>query len=239
MPKPSITEATNINAEVVLDLGKFYSSTELRILQSKLTGTAREIRELTNGSKLLGRIGGKLTDEQLQLLRNAAKLIESVGFNVEHAKEKRHRGEVVDKTLQKDRDNAARKLVASTFPLPGETLEQKLDIIRLAIVLNRAGCFQPFYSPTELSLRLRNYVTDNIKPEGWADSTVKLFRNFLLSDLEQYVSVMDSQTVHERMGTLLLQVEKLYPEFLQDTYEIETLRLWSEALCSSEQEDDQ
>lgn len=239
MPKPSITEATNINAEVVLDLGKFYSAKELRGLQSKLTGTAREIRELTNGSKLLGRIGGKLTNEQLQLLRNAAKLIESVGFNVEHAKEKRHRGEVVDKTLQKDRDNAARKLVASTFPLPGETLEQKLDIIRLAIVLNRAGCFQPFYSPTELSLRLRNYVTDNIKPEGWADSTVKLFRNFLLSDLEQYVSVMDSQTVHERMGTLLLQVEKLYPEFLQDTYEIETLRLWSEALCSSEQEDDQ
>lgn len=235
MPKPSITEATNIDAEVVLDLGKFYSSKELRSLQSKLTGTAREIRELTNGSKLLGRIGGKLTDEQLQLLRNAAKLIESVGFNVEHAKEKRHRGEVVDKTLQKDRDNAAKKLVASTFPLPGETLEQKLNIIRLAIVLNRADCFQPFYSPTELSLRLRNYVTENSKPEGWADGTVKLFRNFLQNDLEQYISVMGSQTVHERLGALLLKVEKLYPELLHDTYEIETLRLWSEALSTSKQ----
>lgn len=236
MSKLSITEATDINAEVVLDLGKFYSSKELRILQAKLTGTAREIRELTNGSTLLGRIGGKLTFEQLQLLRNAAKLIESVGFNVEHAKEKRHRGEVVDKTLQKDRGNAAKKLVASTFPLPSETLEQKLDIIRLAIVLNRAGCFQPFYSPTELSLRLRNYVTDNIKPEGWSNRKVKLFRNFLQNDLEQYIGVMDCQTVHERLGVLLLKVEKLYPELLNDTYEIETLRLWSEVLSSSEQE---
>jgi hypothetical protein len=50
MSKSVITEAKNINAEVVLDLGKFYSTKDLRSLQVKLTGTAREVHVLTSGN---------------------------------------------------------------------------------------------------------------------------------------------------------------------------------------------
>ncbi len=65
MPKPSITQATNINAEVMLQLGKYHSAQELRKLQTKLTSTYRVLRGLTSGSTLLGRIGEKLsTDEE-------------------------------------------------------------------------------------------------------------------------------------------------------------------------------
>lgn len=246
MSKPLITEAKNINAEVVLELGKFYSTKDLRSLQAKLTGTAREIHVLTSGNSLMGRIGQYLSAEQLQLLRDTAKLIESIGLNIEHAKEKRHRGEVAAKALQKDRDSAAKKLVACTFPLPSKTLEQKLEILRFALALNRAGRFQSFYSPSELSLRLRNYVTDTSKLIGWKspqafwECKVSSFRNELQDEIQQYVAVKDGKSVHERLHTLQLDLELLRPQILHDPYEIETLRLWSEALTSAdEREGDQ
>ncbi|TVT83993.1 hypothetical protein [Pseudomonas sp. H3(2019)] len=243
MPKPSVTEATNINAEVVLQLGKYHSAQELRKLQAKLTGTAREIRGLTSGNTLLSRIGEKLSDEQIQLLRDAAKLIESVGTNIEHAKEKRHRGEVATKALQKERDSAAKKLITSAYPLPSETLEQKLDIIRLALVLNRAGCFQSFYTSLELSLRFRNYVSDTSKLIGWEspkdfwESKIRSFRNDLHDEVQQYVGVRDGKSVQERFHDIQLKIEKLQPEVLHDPYEIETLRLWSVALSPAEQQE--
>ena len=49
MAKPSITDARSITANLILEVGKYYSAQQLRSLQAKLSGTAREIRALTSG----------------------------------------------------------------------------------------------------------------------------------------------------------------------------------------------
>jgi hypothetical protein len=58
--------------------------------------------------------------------------------------------------------------------------------------------------------------------------------------MQQYVAVKDDKSVHERLHTLQLNLETLRPQILHDPYEIETIRLWSEALTSAdEREGDQ
>lgn len=242
MAKPSITDAINIDADVVLQLGKYHSAQKFRQLQAKLTGTAREIRGLTAGNTLLARIGEKLSDEQLHLLRDAAKLIESVGYNIEHAKEKRQRAEVTAKALQKERDRTARVLVTAAYSLPNDTLEQKLNIIRQALAHSKAGCFQPFFTSLEISLRFRNFVASpprlhlaNTRQTYW-ESKVDAFRIELREEVQLHLAIDDGRSVQERFDALQGKVQKLLPEVMNDSYEVETLRLWADALRSTQQE---
>ena len=240
MVKPPITDAKTITAEVVLELGTYQNAKDLRGLQTKLTSTARELHGFSNSITLLGKIGGKLSFEQRQLLRDAAKLIESIGLNIEHAKEKRQRSEMAAKSSQRDRDAAAKKLVEYAYPLPSDTLGHKLEIIRLALVLNRAGCFQAFYSPFEFSLKYRNYVTDTPKiiarkrPRHFWEGRISALRTDLKNEIQEHLALKSETTTQERFLALQRQVETLYAQVSSDPYEIETLQLWSQALSSAE-----
>ncbi len=94
MTKTPITQARDVDAELVLQLDKFGSAADLRSQQAKLTGAAREIRKLTGGgTDLFGKLGSYLSFEQKQLLQDAARLLDSVNKQIEHAKEKRDRDE--------------------------------------------------------------------------------------------------------------------------------------------------
>lgn len=240
MAKTPITEAKTITVEAVLELGKHYSSKDLRSLQTKLTSTSRELHGLIGGSSLLGRIGGLLSFEQRQLLRDAAKLIQSVGLNIEHAKEKRQRSEVSVKKRKTEREIAARKLVEYAYPLPSNTLAHKLEIIRLALVLNRARCFHASLSPVEFSIRYRNYVTDTSITLGTADSRgfledkIASLRSDLKEDIQAHLALDSKETVQERFLALQREVGTHYPLVADDHYEIITLHLWSQALSSPE-----
>lgn len=244
MAKTPITEAKTITAEVVLELGTYHNAKDLRSVQAKLTSTARELHCFSDGITLLGRIGEKLSVEQRLLLRDTAKLIESIGFNMEHAKEKRRRSEVAAKTRQKERHAAAKKIIEYAYPLPSDTLGHKLEIIRLALVLNRAGCFQPFYTPIEFSLRYRNYVTCTSKAVSQKGSgafwhaKVSSLRADLKHEIYEYLALRSDKTAQERFLALQQQVEALHPQVSEDVYEAETLRLWSIALSSPEQQED-
>lgn len=238
MLNASITDAANLSAEVVLRLGKLHSAQDLRKLQAKLTGTAREVRELTAGTSLLSRLGKQLTDDQTQLLRDAAKLIASVGRSVEHAKEKLHRAEVKAKALQKERNRLAQELVVASYQLPTETLDQKLNVIKLKLAHGRAGCFHPFSTPTELSIRLRNFVAHPPKrhlgaphKHYWSNK-VESFCIELREEVRMYLTENSERTVQQRMESLQASVQSHLPDIVNDPYEIETLRLWSVALCS-------
>lgn len=94
MAKTPITQARDVDAELVLELNKFGSAADLRSQQAKLTGATREIRKLTGGGiDLFGKLGCYLSFEQKQLLQDAARLLDSVNKQIEHAKEKRDRYE--------------------------------------------------------------------------------------------------------------------------------------------------
>lgn len=242
MAKPSITDARSITADLILEVGKYYSAQQLRSLQAKLSGTAREIRALTSGCHLPGRIGAQLSVEQLQLLQDAAKLIESVNSNIKHAKEKRGRDESQAKRRQQSRYAEAKRLVAETYLKPfvpeSTALDPLLDILKTALTLNRADVFRNGYSPREFNLRLRDYLSParTRKLIGWTSpsafwiSTVLSLRNDVVQTVEQEIAYDDGSSVQNRLDALKQKVADCLAHTHLSADEEETLRLWSEAL---------
>ncbi len=211
MTKASLTQASNITTEVVLRLGRLYSSSELRSVQAKLTGTGREIRKLTGGNTLLGRLGDNLSLEQQQLLRDAAQLIDSVNSHIEHAKEKRQRDEKAAKERQQARDKLAKRLVAETYPLPYDSPDQLLEILKITLRLNRAGVFLDCYSPRELNVNLRNYLSPSQtrKLIGWKSpkdywrSIALSYRNDFMQAIEHEIGYDDGSSVQDRLDVFV------------------------------------
>lgn len=242
MAKPSITDARSITADLILEVGKYYSAQQLRSLQAKFSGTAREIRALTSGCHLPGRIGAQLSVEQIQLLQDAAKLIESVNSNIKHAKEKRGRDESQAKQRQQGRYAEAKRLVAETYPEPfvpeSTALDPLLDILKTALTLNRADVFRNGYSPREFNLRLRDYLSParTRKLIGWTSpsafwiSTVLSLRNDVVQTVEQEIAYDDGSSVQNRLDALKQKVADCLAHTHLSADEEETLRLWSEAL---------
>ncbi|MFO6224837.1 hypothetical protein ACLBVN_34395, partial [Pseudomonas aeruginosa] len=89
-----------------------------------------------------------------QLLQDAARLLDSVNKQIEHAKEKRDR----DEKRRELRGRLAKQLVASNYPLPANTLEERLEILQIALIYNRAKVFDPLYSTRELHSRLKGWL---------------------------------------------------------------------------------
>lgn len=242
MAKPPVTDARSITADVILEVGKYYSAQQLRSLQAKLSRAAREIHSLTSGSHLPGRIGSHLSFEQRQLLQDAAKLINSVNSNLKHAKEKRGRDESITKHRQQARYAEAKRLVAETYlepyvPEPA-ALEPLLDILKTALTLNRADVFRNGYSPREFNLKLRDYLSParTRKLIGWTSpsafwiSTVLSLRNEVLQTVEHEIAYDDGSSVQDRLDALKQKVEDCLSRVHLSADEEETLRLWSEAL---------
>lgn len=242
MAKSSITEAKSITAEAILKLGQFYSAQELRGMQSKLTGAVREVRALIGNKGLIARIGELLTHEQRQLLRDAASLVESVNSNLEHAKEKRLRDEKAAAVRLKERELQAKQLVSESFPLPCDTPEQMLEVIRLGLTLNHARAFQSFYSPWEFSQKLRQSATlpHQTKPfrNDWGlEKELKHQASYLRDDIRRELTDLlahniDNMSVKDKHAVLQAKIAKIRTRVLEQ--ETETLGVWVAALASLE-----
>lgn len=239
MSTPSITEASSITADSVLELGKFYSAQELRKVQSKLTNTGNEILKITGHSGkpcLEARVGACLSFEQSALLKDAAKLIFSINSKIEHAKEKRKRSEAETKRRQDARNAQAKKLVAESFILPSDQLDQVVEMLKTLLHYNRAKCFQ-FTDPVPFNSRLRNYLS----PENtrtlintptqtyWLRVAQSLYQD-LLDHVARDVAYDDGSSVEERLTTLKRQVADEVSRVALTVHEEQTLRQWKEAL---------
>ncbi len=238
--KSSLTRADGITADAVLELSKLYSSNELRSVQSKFTGTARAIRELTDSRSLQGRIGEKLSLEQRQLLNDAAQLIDSVNDNITHAKERKKRTEDTKTAWRKKRQKEAQFLSEQTFPLPHETLEQKLEIIRLALALNLLGLYLDFISTQEVHKHLREGATKYPQNGFWTQPKWRLsqltsYRRDMLEQIQSAITgELHNLSVQEQLDGLRPQIDVARQRLLDDPVAIETLRIWSEALSADE-----
>jgi hypothetical protein len=242
MSKHTITEAAGITADEVLRIGKLYSSNELRGIQKKLTSTSGDLHKLANGwsigSGLLGSLGDLLSHEQRDLLRNAAQLINSIGHNVTHAKEKRVRTEKAAKRRQDARDALSKQLVARTFPLPTETTEELLETIKAALILNRARQFYTSYNPSEFNVYIRNELKTPDRLYGHTVeqhrlSNIRSIRYSLIDDVTRHLAYDDGSSVEERLRLLQEKVAEAVGLAALTADERETLRLWQEALLPS------
>lgn len=237
MSKHAITDAAGITADEILRIGKLYSSNELRGIQKKLTSTTGELHKLANGwrmgSGLLGSLGDLLTIEQRQLLQDAARLVESIGNNVTHAKEKRARSEKDAKKRQEARLARAKQLVAAAYPLPCETNEQRLEVLKAALILNRAKQYQPYLSPLEFNRQVRGYLAEPARLYGitlrvYRTNNLTSIRYGLLDELTTELSYDDGSTVEERLQVLQKKVADTVAQATLTTDELETLRQWKE-----------
>lgn len=245
MAKPSITDASSLTADVILDVGKYYSAQQLRNVQAKLSGTVREIRYLTSGNNLPGRIGAQLNLDQRQLLQDAAKLIESINTNIKHAKEKRSRVEGQAKRRQEARYSEAKRLVAESFPLPVESLDQLLEIVKTVLTFNRAGIVHDGRSARELNIKLREYLSPSHtrkligwpSPQAFWKSKVHSLRHDFIQTLEHEIGYDDGSSVQDRLDALKQKVAECLARVHLSADEEETLRLWSQALAPAEPKD--
>ena len=250
MTKPSITVAHGITPEVMQKLNQSYSSTELRGVQTKLTSTAREVRKLGNGqwkmgTGILGRLSEYLTPEQRQLLQDAAHLIDSVNTHVEHAKEKRARSEKESKRRQEARLVRAKQLVASAYPLPAESNEQLLDVIKTALILNRARQHHTVRNAAEFNFYIRNELKEPARLHGWTLTQYRInnltsLRYDVISGITDHLTYDDGSTVEDRLHVVQEKVADALAQVALTPDERETLRLWKDALSPAcEKQEDQ
>lgn len=236
---PNLTQADGITADVVVELSQFYSSNELRSVQSKFTGTSRAIRELTDTRSLQGRIGEKLSLEQRQLLKDAAQLIDSINDNITHAKERKKRAEDAKAAWRRQRQKEAHRLTEQAFPLPYETLEQKLEIISLAMVLNQLSLYLGFMSKQEFHRDLREGATDFPQNGFWTQPKWRLnqltsHRRSMLDEIQSAITgELHNLSVQEQLDGLQPQIAIARQSLLDDPMAIETLRIWSTAFSEN------
>lgn len=247
MAKSSITIAHGITPEVMQKLNQFYSSKDLRGVQTKLTSTAREVRKLGDGrwkmgTGILGRLSEYLTPEQCQLLLDAAHLIDSVNTHVEHAKEKRVRTEKESKRRQDARLARAKQLVASTYTLPVESNEQQLEVIKTALILNRARQHYTARNAIEFNLYVRNELKEPARlygrtPTQYRINNLTSIRYDVIEEITNHLAYDDGSTVEDRLQALQEKVADAITQTTLTSDERETLRLWSEALSPAKQQE--
>ncbi|RVT80686.1 hypothetical protein EOL67_04415 [Pseudomonas syringae pv. syringae] len=241
MAKTNLTEASGITPQLMQKLNEQYNSSELRAAQTKLTNTSRELRNLSSGNRmgrgLVSRLGDYLSVEQRELLTQAAQLLESVNSHVEHAKEKRVRDEKAAKRRQDARNARAKQLIAATYPMPIESLDQKLELLKTVLLFNRIGVYDGFCTAVELNSEIRsNLLTPFSKLIGWTSLTayrVSLLcshRIQLVEALTNEISYDDGSEVEDRLAAMQSKVRDANAKAALTTEEHETLRLWKEAL---------
>lgn len=238
MAQSPIPNAITLDTDAVLHLSKCYSDTQFQNLQATLTATAQELRALTTGNTLAARVGEKLSLEQRQLLNNTATLIDSINTQIEHAKEERSRAEKDAERHQQARNAEARRLLLETYPLPGEALEQQLNVIKTVMTFRCAGVLNDEYSPRTLRFRLRTILSPAYarKRAGWSSeqafwkSEVLFLHEGFIQVVESQISANNGSSVQDQLDSLKQKVaDSLSNEQVSAGLE-ETLRLWSEAL---------
>ncbi|VXC25579.1 conserved hypothetical protein [Pseudomonas sp. 8Z] len=233
--RDTLRQATGITADLVMELGKFYSAKEMRSLQTGLTSAARELRALTHTNSLLGRVGAHLSRDQHELLLDAAALLDSVKDNVEHAKERKDRAEKAAEKRRAEREREAKRLVSQAFPMPVDTLEAQLDLLKLVLVAHSVAIPALYRDYGRLHQSLREDMQHNNRLIGlgqaeWRMRNVSSARHALEHAFEEFLTWGDAETPTARLQHLQEQLAANRDKVLADPGSVETIRIWSEGL---------
>lgn len=228
-----LTEASGITADLVMELGKYFSAQDMRKVQTRLTSAAREMRALTGTGSLVGRLGEHLSPEQRELLKNAAALLDSVKYNVEHAKERKARAEKARAAKRDLWDKQAKELVEKHFAWPVDTVAAQLRVLELYLIARAVMVRYVFMND---DLHLRKLMQD--EPPRWESGTIAQWRQNAVSSLQvdlryvfhSFLSWDLERTPEQRLEELHRTLEERREEILSQPHAAETHRIWSEAL---------
>lgn len=227
--KHDLTQATGITAEVVLEQGKFYDAKDFRKVQTGLSSAARELRALTQYNTLLGRLGAQLSHEQRELLSNAAALLDSVKYNVEHAKERKAREEKAAAKLREQRERQAKQLVTQHFPLPTTTVEQQIEVLKLYITIRPITDGWLLKEDGRLRDMMQSPAPSWTTTKKWRLDQVTSLIADLKSSVEYHLVFVD-QSPSQRLESLQKRITEVREAKLSNPSAQETIRVWTEAL---------
>ncbi|WP_323148556.1 hypothetical protein [Pseudomonas oryzihabitans] len=228
--KHDLTQATGITADLVLEQGNFYDAKDFRKVQTGLSSAARELRALTQyNNTLLGRLGAQLSHEQRELLSNAAALLDSVKYNVEHAKERKAREEKAAAKLRGQRERQAKQLVAQHFQLPTTTVQQQVEVLKLYIVIRTLTDGWLLKEDHHLRDMMQSPAPSWTTTRKWRlDQVISLIAD-LKSSVEYHLVFVD-QAPSQRLESLQKRIAEVREEQLSQPSVQETIRVWTEAL---------
>lgn len=231
--RDALTKATGITADVVMELGAFYNAKEMRSVQTGLTTAARELRAFSRHNSLLGRLGEKLTHEQRELLTNAASLLDSIKYNVEHAKERKDRAEKAKAKKRQQWERDAEQLVKASFSLPSDTVAEQVRVLELHLVAQEV-LGHSFYLPSHMELRRAMQEEAprwaNHTTAQWHRSRVTSLLSDIHSALRHYLALDLNVTPAQKMEELQRNLDTQRTAILARPQSIETLRIWTDAL---------
>jgi hypothetical protein len=228
--KHDLTQATGITADVVLEQGNFYDAKDFRKVQTGLSSAARELRALTQyGNSIHGRLGARLSHEQRELLSNAAALLDSVKYNVEHAKERKAREEKAAAKLREQRERQAKQLVTQHFPLPTTTVDQQLDVLKLYIAIRPVTDGWLLKEDPQLLVMMQCQVPSWSSTISWRRDQVSSLIADLKFSIESHL-VHPDHTPDERLKTLQARVAEIRESQLSKPSALEAIQVWTEAL---------
>ncbi|KTT32391.1 hypothetical protein SB18R_23745 [Pseudomonas oryzihabitans] len=228
--KHDLTQATDITAEVVLEQGKLYDAKDFRKVQTGLSSAARELRALTQyGNSIHGRLGAQLSHEQRELLSNAAALLDSVKYNVEHAKERKAREEKAAAKLREQRERQAKQLVAQHFQLPTTTVEQQVEVVKLYIAIRTFTDGWRLKEDHHLRDMMLSPAPSWTTTKKWRLDQVTSLIADLKSSVEYHLVFMD-QSPSQRLASLQQRIAEVREAQLSKPSAQETIRIWTEAL---------
>lgn len=229
----SITQASDLTSEVVLKLGEYYSAQQMRKVQTGLTTAAGELRSLTQHNALNGKLGATLSHEQRELLNNAAALLDSIKYKVEHAKERKVRVEKAAAKKRQQWDREADQLVKKHFSLPMNTVAEQLGVLELYLVA------EPILAPAYY-LRCPSELRKAIEevPPSWSHHTMATWRrsevSSLLADLHSALRYHLAASLDippaQRLAEVQRNLEERRAEILAQPQAVEIMRVWSDAL---------
>lgn len=231
--RDDLTKATGITADVVMEAGTYSSAKEMRSLQAGLTSAARELRAFTQRNTLRGRLGENLSLEQRELLTNAAALLDSIKYNVEHVKERKERTEKATAKKRQQWEREAEQLVKTHFALPTDTVAEQLRVLELHLVA-QVVLGPAIYMADHLKLRR---MMQEVPPQ-WSNVTVAQWRrsevSSLLRDchtaLRYYLSWDLKMTPAQQLKEVQRSLEERRADILAKPASVETTRIWSDAL---------
>lgn len=168
------------------------------------------------------------------MLLNAAALVDSIKYNVEHAKEIKAREEKVLAKKREKWDREADQLVQKHFSLPAETVTEQLQILELYLVaravLGYSGYLKDYSSLRKVMQGEPPRWSHVTTLAQWRRSEVGSLQADLRTAIREYLSwdlkVSPAKRLEETQEAL--QAQRV--EVLSQPQSVDLIRIWTDAL---------
>jgi hypothetical protein len=223
------SSSRNITTDQVLESVYHLNSQDLRSMQSRLTTTGKELSKLAGTSSLNALLSGK---EQASL-RQAAEVVNAVKARIAHAKERKQRDEKRREATFKARHAEARKLALQSFPLPINSVEQCVEVVRVALVLSHLRILHCFYSADEFAekwLSKARFIPANRDKAKHLQAQVRFLAREIQQGMEETLTD-DQRDISTLLGILIAKADEVRPQVLKQQAEV--IECWTAALSEA------